>query len=76
MRRYVNIWPHYQHNLGPNPAHLMNIVAGSWADMSALQRTVGDVMMYNTPCGKGPQSICDSAKTLLQTGLKTGDIID
>ena len=29
MRRYVNIWPHYQHNLGRNPAQLMNIVAGS-----------------------------------------------
>ena len=59
----------------------MNIVAGSWllasgAEMSALQRTVDDCMMYNTPCGKRPQSICDSAMTLLQTGLQTGDIMD
>ena len=40
------------------------------------QRTVGDVMMYNTPCGKRPQSIYDSAMTLLQTGLQTGDIMN
>ena len=86
MRRYVNIWPHYQHNLGPNPAHLMNIVAGSRLLGPTCQhcsggsgssgRLVGDVMMYNTPCGKRPQSICDSAMTLLQTGLQTGDIMD
>ena len=86
MRRYVNIWPHYQHNLGPNPAHLMNIVAGSWLLGPTCQhcsggsgssgRLVGDVMMYNSPCGKRPQSIYDSAMTLLQTGLQTGDIMD